>query len=237
MQTQIRKNELDQRYDALSSAPMTNSSLKSFLRNDLINDWLATRMALGPTCEMGCGATALLESLEDILPGRMTRQVEAFDLSTSAINKAKAWHPDSRINYYQHDVLQKFREDSYQVIIDAHCLHTLQSLPELFQAMGNIHNALAVDGLLFGEVMMAHKNMSFESGLEYSSYDYVLYKHEKPSRVFMQALEWEDFFINCGFSIEYFMCQSSIKFIPHDDRDEAMASDPECLRFVLKKKV
>lgn len=228
-----RQEELNKRYEHLGVVPRMNPSLRSFLKSEPLSEWLRSSLSRGPACEIGCGAQAVFSSLHDLFPGYMTRELEACDLSNVAIEKAQML--EGNVHYFTHDILRPFPRDDYSLILDAHCLHTLTSLPELFQAMGNIKSALSEGGLLVGEVMMAHKNMTLEEGFFYSKHECVLYKYDRPSRVFMTAMEWEDFFLNCGMAIQYFMCQSSIKFIPHDQREDPMPGDPECLRFVLKK--
>ena len=228
-------DKINHKYENMSYVSSVSPSLQSFLRSEPINDWVAKSMTNGSLCEIGCGMRSLFEHWDDIFPRRMTRELMACDISSAAIEKAKANQENKIINYFVQDITSPFDRDNYECFIDAHCLHSLNSLPDLFQAMGNIFNALSDGGIVVGEVMMSHKNMTLENGLEYFESESVLYKNEIPSRVFMSSHEWEDFFLSCGFTIKYFMCQSSIKFIPHDDRTEALPGDPECLRYVLEK--
>jgi hypothetical protein len=228
-------DKLNNKYKNMSYVGTVSPSLQSFLKSEPISEWVAGSMISGALCEIGCGTRSLFEHWDDILPGRMTRELIACDLSSEAIDKAKCNQENKVIDYFVQDITKPFKKNDFECFIDGHCLHSLNSLPDLFQAMGNIYNALNFGGIVVGEVMMAHKNMTFENGLEYFENECVLYKNESPSRVFMTSHEWEDFFLACGFTIKYFMCQSSIKFIPHDDRSEALSGDPECLRYVLEK--
>lgn len=226
---------INHKYKNTSYVSSVSPSLQSFLKREPICNWVSDSMLKGPLFEIGCGMRSLFEHWDDIFPRRMTRELFACDISIEAIEKAKSNQENSVIKYFTHNITEAFDTNEIECFIDGHCLHSLNSLPSLFQAMGHLYNALSFGGIVVGEVMMAHKNMSFESGFEYIEKESVLYKNQIPSKILMTSLEWEDFFLACGFKIKYFMCQSSIKFIPHDGRDEALPGDPECLRYVLEK--
>ena len=228
--------KINKKYQSVEKPSAANLSLISYLRSEPIFQWICELMSSGDLLELGCGVYSLFEFWDDIYQGRMTRGLHACDFSHVAIEKAKLFQNNNFINYFVHDIKNPF-DQKYNCIIDAHCLHTLTSLPDLFTVMGNLKNALNDNGILVGEVMMSHKRLSFEDGLEYCSQTSVLSKNKVPSRIIMTSHEWEDFFLSCGFKIKYFMCQSSIKFIPHDNRNVILDGDPECLRFVLEKSV
>ena len=220
-------------YKAQTNSKVLSPSLVSFLKQSPVRDWVGESLQRGAGLELGCGPYSLFEIREELFGAKLCRGLYACDISDVAIDQAPE---ETEVEYFTHNILEELPE-KYQVIIDGHCLHTLASLPELYFALGLIHKSMEEGGYFIGEVMMSHKNMSFEPHYDYIENERVLYRYGSPHRMIMTSREWEDLFVTSGFKIEYFMCQSSIKFIPSTDRTEALVSDPECLRFVLKKEV
>jgi len=239
-----KKDQLNSQYDKLlnkntdfqkgpfSSNEFVNPSLLSFLKGEPLNHWLRSLLDSGPWCELGSGPYSLFEVGEELIPGLgFKNDLMAFDLSNSAIESS----PSEKIKYKVQDITKGLPLGPYAFILDGHFLHCLSSLPELFQTLGMIFNALKPGGLFAGEVMMAHKNLSFDHDLFYDFDTNVLSFEGRPLRVILWAHEWEQLFIEAGFKIEFFICQSSIKMIPGRKRRIPMSGDPECLRFVLKR--
>lgn len=231
--TNLAKTKLlDEAYEKLSQVQRPGHSLFSFLKSPPINHWLLERMAAGPWAELGCGTRSVFESWSEIIDLPQKNDLFGFDLSRVAIAKAQAY---GSLYYQQCDLTLGLPHGPYSIILDGHFLHCLNSVPEVFQTLGKIKESLCVGGIYIGEVMLAHKYLSFETQFEYDVQNNILYKEGIPSRVIMDAFEWEDMFLACGFKIQYFVCQSSIKIIPEDGREVPMNGDPECLRFCLER--
>ena len=229
---------LDSVYESVSVASHPSASLMSYFRSDPIRNWLFDRWDAGAWAELGCGLRSLLEYSEDFLAGggALPLKDDLFGLDLSHVAIERALNSNNyKVHYAQADLSKEIPHGPYQVLIDGHFLHCLNSVPEVFQTLGMIREALCPGGIYIGEVMLAHKNLSFETQFEYDAESCVLYKGNHPSRIIMDAFEWEDMFLSSGLSIKYFVCQSSIKIIPEDDRDVAMNGDPECLRFCLER--
>lgn len=208
-----------------------NPSLLSFLKREPVKEWLLERISQGPWCELGCGDESILE--DGFLVGLEQKQnIWGFDLSDVAIERARS---TGRLNYEQRDITEGIPYGPYSFILDGHFLHCLNSLPEVFTVLGHILRALKPGGLYIGEVMTIHKNISFDSEFYFDFDQGVLYQGDHPVRTILEARQWEDLFRSCGFEIQYFVCQGSIKMIPAGKRGEPMSGDPECLRFVLKR--
>jgi hypothetical protein len=220
-------------YSTQTSLPRPSPSLISFLKQAPLNQWLLDRIDRGPWAELGTGLRSLFECWEEFIPQERKTDLFGFDLSTKAIEMAKGF--GSNIFYQQADLSQSIPYGGYAVILDGHFLHCLNSIPEVFQTLGKIYESLMPGGIYIGEVMLAHKSLSFDTQFEYDVRANLLYKDEVPVRVIMDAFEWEDMFLSSGLRIQYFVCQSSIKIIPEDNREVPMNGDPECLRFCLEK--
>ncbi len=218
-----------------SAGASVSASLKSFLKKEPVSDWLIQALFTGPWLELGCGQRSLFEEGDDLTFGLQKKQdLYGFDLSDVAIERAKA---HGRLHYQQVDISEGIPGGPYSFILDGHFLHCLGSFPELFTTLGHILRALKPGGIYAGEVMTIHKNISFDSDLYYDYDTHILYQGDIPIRTLLSAREWEDLFISAGFEISYFVCQASIKMIPTNHRREPMNGDPECLRFVLKRKL
>jgi len=224
-------NSANDFYESNSRAKYLSPSLVSFFKQSPLNQWISDAMMIGDAIEIGCGEYSIFEMRSELFGSRLSRALYACDISPVAIKRSPQ---NSDVDYFSHDIKKRLPK-KYQLIIDAHCLHTLESFPELYFTLGLLYQNLENNGVLVGEVMMSHKNMSFESYYDYNENEKVLYRYGEPHRMIMSSYEWEDLFVSVGFKIQYFMCQSSIKFVPSIDRSEALASDPECLRFVLTK--
>ncbi len=210
---------------------LSNPSLSSFLKKEPINQWLKDSLVDGAWAELGCGEKSLFE--EELLPGIENKSdLWGFDLSDVAIDRANSW---GRCHYHQADLTKGIPYGPYQILLDGHFLHSLCSLPEVFTVLGHILQSLRPGGRFIGEVMTLHKNISFDSDLYFDFDKRVLFQGSIPIRTILEAREWEDLFKNCGFEIEFFVCQASIKMIPGNKRSEPMTGDPECLRFTLKR--
>ena len=227
-----RKGFLDQQYKDASLEGSVSPSLWSFIKGDPLQSWLPQKLNEGPWCELGCGTLSLFEKKDELVYGLSQKEdVYAFDLSSEAIAKAQG----DFVHYQQANCVEDIPYGPHSFILDGHYLHCLSSLPEVFQALGTIWHALEFDGLFAGEVMTAHKGLSFDHDLFFNHSESVLYKDDRPIRTILEAREWEQLFNDSGFSIQYFVCQASIKMIPQRERTIAMSGDPECLRFILKK--
>lgn len=207
-------------------------SLKSFIRSEPLNPWCTNLIKSGPWCELGGGARSIFESFEEVFPHFEKSDLFSFDGSSAAIEMAPT---HSRVQYKMVDLTKTIPGGPYSFILDGHFLHCLDSLPQAFHTLGLIYHALRPNGIFAGEVMMAHKQLSFDHDLQYDPDNFTLSKDGHPIRLIMEAMEWEDLFNSVGFKIDYFVCQSSIKMIPSLERDIPMNGDPECLRFILKK--
>ncbi len=229
----IKKEKLlNDVYSHISHSPKPSYSLISFLKTPPIAQWLIDRIEQGPWAELGCGMRSFFESWEEVFDTEKKRDLFGLDLSSKAIERARAY---GDIHYEQADLSENIPHGPYAVILDGHFLHCLNSVPEVYQTLGKIREALLPGGLYIGEVMMSHKSISFGAEFEYDVNNNLLYKDGIPSRVIMDAFEWEDMFAASGLRIQYFVCQSSIKIIPEDSRDTPMTGDPECLRFCLER--
>lgn len=233
MTNQTLQGLYDKQYQSVASAVSASPSLLSFLKSEPLNSWISDRRHKGPWCELGCGTRSLLEDIEGFLPGHQKDECYAFDFSKEAIALTDKL---SHVSYEQVDLLKGVPHGGYSFILDAHFLHCLDSLPHLYQMLGKIGKALEPGGIFAAEVMMAHKNMSFDVDYTYDSECSVLFQKEGiPTRIILEARAWEDLLNNSGLSLEFFVCQSSIKMIPSSSRSTPMQGDPECLRFILKK--
>ena len=227
-----KKNLLDEQYRSLTERVGVAPSLYSFLKNSPLNEWLSPLFTDGPWCELGCGNQSIFEEGDQLLSGlSLKKDIFGFDLSSVAIEQA----PHSIINYEQADCSHLIPKGPFSFILDGHFLHCLSSMPEVFQTLGVISNALLPGGLYAGEVMTSHKSLSFDHDLFFDHQNSVLYQEDRPLRIILEAREWEGLFNDAGFEIAFFLCQASIKMIPCRDRTQAMSGDPECLRFILRK--
>ncbi len=227
-----RKSYLDAQYRNLSQRKAPAASLVSFLSKEPLKDWLIQKLNEGPWAEVGSGHYSLFEKGDELFFGLSGKKdLYAFDLSSEAISQA----PHGQVNYIEADATLDLPHGPFSFILDGHFLHGLSSLPEVFQALGVIGKSLKPGGLFAGEVMMAHKNLSFDHDLYFDHEKNVLYHQERPIRTILEAREWETLFQEANFEIRYFVCQSSIKMIPMRERTVPMSGDPECLRFVLKR--
>lgn len=223
---------LNEVYGKLQHGASPSHSLVSFLRSTPISEWLKERKDEGSWAELGCGMRSLFESWQDIFDLGLKNNLYGLDLSSMAIERAQQY---GTIHYQQADCTLEIPHGPHAVILDGHFLHCLNSVPEVYQTLGKIREALIPGGIYIGEVMLAHKSLSFDTQFEYDVQSNLLYKDDIPSRIIMDAFEWEDMFVSSGLKIKYFVCQSSIKIIPEDSRDVAMNGDPECLRFCLER--
>jgi trans-aconitate methyltransferase len=223
----------DRQYRKITRSQGPSPSLVSFLKSEPLNSWLSQRRHDGPWCELGCGTRSLLEDIEVFLPGHVKEECYGFDFSHEAISKACG---TSHVQYQQVDLLEGVPRGGFSFILDGHFLHCLDSLPGLYQMLGKIGQALAPGGIFAAEVMMAHKAMSFDVEFNFDHETAVLYQEDgAPARIILDARDWEDLLKNTGLSLEFFVCQSSIKMIPSAVRSTPMQGDPECLRFVLRR--
>lgn len=227
-----RKALLNEQYKGRDLVQTHAPSLMSFLSGEPLQSWLLQQLNLGPWAELGCGAFSIFEKGDELVHGLAQKgDLYGHDLSSEAISQA----PSSGINYKETDCVATIPDGPYAFILDGHYLHCLSSLPEVFQALGTIWSALQTGGLYAGEVMTAHKNLSFDHDLYFDHKESVLYKDDLPLRTILEAREWEQLFKDAGFEIQYFVCQASIKMIPQRERTIPMSGDPECLRFVIKR--
>lgn len=223
---------LDLQYEHYGNQKNPNPSLKSFLKTSPLKEWLIQVMNQGPWCELGSGPYSLFEEGDELLKGLSSKtDLWGFDLSQKAIDLSYS----DRVRYQVQDISEGLPYGPYSFILDGHLLHCLTSLPEVFQTLGVILRALKPGGYFAGEVMIAHKNLSFDHDLFYDFETNILSFEDRPLRIILEPREWEDLFISAGFKIRFFVCQSSIKMIPHRERKVPMNGDPECLRFVLQK--
>ncbi|MCR9204696.1 MAG: class I SAM-dependent methyltransferase [Halobacteriovoraceae bacterium] len=223
---------LDLQYEQTGNRKNPNPSLKSFLKTSPLNDWLVQVLDKGPWCEIGSGPYSLFEEGDELVSGLENKKdIWGFDLSQKAVELSYS----DNVRYQVQDISEGLPFGPYSFILDGHLLHCLTSLPELFQTLGVILNALKPGGYFAGEVMIAHKNLSFDHDLFYDFDTNILSFGDRPLRIILEPREWEELFVGAGFKIQFFVCQSSIKMIPHRDRTVAMSGDPECLRFVLQK--
>lgn len=227
----LKAQKLDESYEFLNPPSLPSPSLRSYLTSTPLSQWLLSREEQGAWGELGCGMRALLE---DYHFSKEKDDLFAFDLSKIAIEKAKK-KSLGKVHYFCEDLSLGLPHGPYSVLVDAHFLHCLNSLPELYQTLGKIRESLLPGGIFLGEVMISHKNLTFSAEFEFDVGSCVLYRGGVPQRLVMDAFEWEDMFLNSGFKIKYFICQSSIKIIPEDDREIPMRGDPECLRFCLER--
>ncbi|MCF8060582.1 MAG: hypothetical protein K9K67_14870 [Bacteriovoracaceae bacterium] len=232
MDQSTKKTLLDEQYRGLTGRSNASPSLFSFLKNSPLSEWLQNRISDGPWCELGCGNYSLFEEGEQLISGLSYKEdIFGFDLSSVAIEQA----PHSNIQYKQADCSQVIPGGGHSFILDGHFLHCLSSLPEVFQTLGVISDALLPGAIYAGEVMTSHKKLSFDHDLYFDSKNSVLFQDDRPIRVILEAREWESLFKDAGLEIIFFICQASIKMIPHREREIPMSGDPECLRFILKK--
>lgn len=227
-----KSSYLNSQYETSGNPRIVHPSLKSFLKSPPLNDWLMHAVYEGPWCELGSGPHSLFEEGEELVRDLSRKKdLFGFDLSTRAIEMSTS----ERVVYEAVDVSKEIPYGPYSFILDGHLLHCLTSLPELYQTLGVVLNALKPGGIFAGEVMIAHKNLSFDHDLSFDFDTNILSFEGRPLRIILEPREWEELFIDAGFKIQFFVCQSSIKMIPLRERTVPMNGDPECLRFVLKK--
>lgn len=207
-------------------------SLMSYLASEPLSLWLSQRLAQGPWAELGGGGLSLFELGDQLVSGLSRKDdLYSFDISEQAKKKASK----GKVHYQQVDCTKEIPHAPFSFILDAHYLHCLSSMPQVFHGLGVIWHALIPGGLYAGEVMTAHKNLSFDHDLYFNHHESVLYYEDRPIRTILEAREWEQLFKDAGFEIQYFVCQASIKMIPQRERQIPMSGDPECLRFILKR--
>ncbi|MBT3583382.1 MAG: class I SAM-dependent methyltransferase [Halobacteriovoraceae bacterium] len=180
--------------------------------------------------ELGCGARSIFSTHK--LSSFNNSNILAIDLSQVAINYARTQYPGAgNIHYSVYDALDLYDVEKFQLIVDAHCIHTVTTDRELL--LENLYQALIPGGKLLLEAMVSHKGMLLDPG--YQLEKNILYKGEQATRYIPSAIELEYEIIAAGFEIEYFCASEGMKIIPNDQRQQALASDPDLFRIIAKK--
>jgi 2-polyprenyl-3-methyl-5-hydroxy-6-metoxy-1,4-benzoquinol methylase len=159
--------------------------------------------------DLGCGSYSLFEETKNL-----TAEITAIDFSTTAIAHA----PKSQINYKNISATDStfFKNDSYHLIFDSHCMNCLTNEEERNTAFKNIHRALNSEGLFASEMMVqpVGKHISM------------------PLKFIRSAYELEQELLQHNFKIFYFMIVNGMNFVNEFDGKEISC---DVLRIVAKK--
>jgi SAM-dependent methyltransferase len=199
-------------------------SLLSFVRER------ATGEDAQEVLEVGCGIGTLYLELKNDLN---ITNYNALDFSSVAIDEAKKKYHELPINFINADILDFKTAQKFDLIIDSHLLHCLQGRVQIQSYFEKIHSLLNVGGKFICETMIAGK--SFMQGDHDFRDDHLLFENGKIIRTILPHLELEKMILNSGLAIEYFSFPLGVKMIPYGSRNEVMVTDPDVVRFVLKK--
>lgn len=208
-----------------------NNSLVSFLAGEIAQRFFpAKEISL---LEIGVGALSLLESEKLHFIEERLDYYEGIDFSLAAIQKARQF---CARNFIHKNICEYELKNHFNVIIDAHCLHTIcdhSAREKYFQA---VYNALVDGGVFFLETMIAPKNVGDLIEYKYDSFAKVLMKGERAVIKLEDAFSIEKALLDMGFEIVFFYCPLGLKFIPETGRSEVLVNDPDVLRLIARKK-
>lgn len=207
-----------------------NSSLLGFLNNEVLLGQLGSSN-LQSALELGCGAKSVLGACQ---AGTKFHHLHAMDFSPAAIEIAKQIGGDEKTQYKVGDILEMDSLHQYDFILDAHCLHCLESREQLGKALKSIHRSLKAAGIFAGEVMISHKGMAFDFPWIYSQDSEVLFYEDSPRRLILNSFSFEQALIENDFQIQYFYIFNHKRVIPDTGRSESLPSDPQLLRFIAR---
>jgi SAM-dependent methyltransferase len=233
MDLQDRLNQAYQAKEYLGQEKDVNSSLLEFLSLQLIEDLLGDTRR-GRALELGCGDKGLLEVWPSKdCPGFL--EMEGIDLSDYALGLAAKLQ--GRVEYKLADISEDdLGLNRYDLIIDGHCLHTLSSQQKLEQSLKSIFRGLAPGGLLVWETMITHKGLKMGEGWSYNEWSRSYHNSRNgSSRLIFSTFQIEKLLLSVGLQIQYFYILSHQRFIPDDQRQQALPTDPELLRIIAKK--
>ncbi|MFG1499229.1 class I SAM-dependent methyltransferase [Halobacteriovorax sp. XZX-3] len=161
--------------------------------------------------EVGCGQGLNLANFN-------FSQLLGIDISEEAIYKAR-----QNFNNFEFQCLSSLKLDqierSFDLILDAHQIHYLQSKDEISQYIRNVFKRLNSGGVFCFEAMVKSKEMLL-TDLSVTVLDY---------------LEYEKIVTEAGFRIIYLMLPNGRKIIADKKRRAALSSDPDVLLVIATK--
>lgn len=161
--------------------------------------------------EVGCGQGLQLSQFD--IP-----KVLGIDISREAISKASKNFPTYSFKCLSSLSLNEL-EQEFDLILDAHQIHYLQSIDEIQKYLLKVYSVLNWGGLFCMEAMVSHKMMDTNQ-LEVTVLDY---------------MEYERLLIAQGFKVLYFMIPKGRKIIADKTTRAAFSSDPDVLLVIATK--
>lgn len=192
-----------------------HSSLLSLLEHELIKS-----RSFGHSLETGCGNYSLLKNIE-------SKKKTAVDINLDSTEK-------EGIAFIKHNVLHPFT-GHYDLIIDSHLIHCLNSESDIKKYCENVHQALRGDGLFVLETMIAGKGFK-EAFSSYINNEGILYYKDQPIRTILSERKIENILLSIGFKIEYFFIPFSKRFHIEEFDEIDFQNHPEVLQIICKKK-
>jgi SAM-dependent methyltransferase len=133
-----------------------DASFENFLMRPFLEQSLAG-LAGGRALEIGCGTGPIACFLAS-----RGWSVRGIDVSATAIAMARQ-HAEERglaVGFEVGDICHlPAQPDSYDLIVDGHCLHCLVRDEDRHKALGAVHRLLKPDGLFLVETMVFHPGM------------------------------------------------------------------------------
>lgn len=159
------------------------------------------------------------------------------DFSSVAIERLRK---QSNLSYQVVDFCEFKSEDRFNLIIDAHCMHTIAEHDLKIKFLQNVFDHLESEGFFFLESMILPNlptdliEYRYEGDGKYYKDD----KDDKDARVVLslfKARELEDILLSIGFQIFYLSCPIGLKFVAEPFRDYPLEGDPDVMRVILRK--
>ena len=177
--------------------------------------------------ELGCGKGAISSLL--VSKGA---SVTAMDISEVAISNAVK----CRANFVVGDVLELCVENKYDLVFDSHLFHCIIFDQERADLLKRIHLALRTEGYLAletmvwpGRLLLSDKYRVEDCGIVWQQE----LEGEFPCRRVRRSVEIEQELSASGFEIIYMWVDAFAKIIIDDN---VLASNPDCVRIIVRKK-
>ena len=204
-------------------------SLIHFLEHDIYKSPFLDMSSKLKILEIGCGAGSVFNQQSND-----KYQITAIDISEAAIFHAKKTSA-GHINFKVMDITDFQREPGeYDLLFDSHCLHCLTDQTSRVNFFKNASQLLKPGGMLTLEAMVNHSRMTFDDRFTYQ--DNILIETNKDIRFIPHSRELEEEVLRNGFEICYLRVFETLKIIPDSQRSEALASDPDVMRVMAKRK-
>lgn len=181
--------------------------------------------------EIGVGQKSLLDSPKLVSIDEKISNYLGIDFSSVAIERLRQL---SKRTYQVIDFCEYSSDDRFNLIIDAHCMHTIVDEHLKIKFLKNVFEHLESEGFFFLESMILPSLPNDLIEYRYEG-DGKYYKDDRIVLSLFKARELEDILLSIGFQIVYLSCPIGLKFVAESFRDYPLLGDPDVMRVILRK--